>query len=421
MRFSLKRAMAAATALAGACLLDACGATVGEGNVPERMYLGLSGEEASASMSECTNVQLNAYVVFSKGSSGTYDTRVQWVSENPSIVFVSDGVTASPEGTVYAAGTLVALRPGAATISATYLTLHASITVDVSELADLKIDNGLTHIGEDLDQSFKLKAVLGQGQPEQDITSSGLWRFDPATSHAYVGAGDGVVHANSSTGSDTLRLVARLPECDREVSTSFRIAPVTSLAIDYYERGDAAALPEGFSEAFTVNAGFADASAPLQNVTTQTEIDSIDDDYISAAVGEDAWYVTAGDRVGSGKLTLKLAALDLLLSSKTWQVQNTMLTSIKLGPEDLAITYPDTGQLDVTGTFDNGLVMPITRHVSWTSSDTTLGTLGTGNDDAGEVTVTDANGDFDVTATITNDDDDVLDDTVTVHSYANAN
>ncbi|MDB5969549.1 MAG: hypothetical protein JWQ90_1999 [Hydrocarboniphaga sp.] len=420
MRFSFTRAVAAVTALAGACALCACSATVGDGTKPTRLYLGLTGEEAAADMSECTNVQMNAYVVFTNGSkesTGTYDTRVAWVSQNPSIVFVSDGVTASPEGTVYPAGTLVALRPGAATISATYLSLHASITVDVSELADLRIDNALTDIGEDLTQAFKLEAVVTEGQPEQDITTTGIWRFDPATSHAYVDSGTGLVHANSTTGSDNLRLVARLPNCDREVSTSFRITPVTSLAIDYFERGDASALPEGFSEAFTVNAGFADTAAPLQNVTTQTTISSIDSDYIDAVLGDDAWYVTAGQYVGNAAITLKLTTLDLLLTTKTWQIQNTELTSLVASPDDLEITYPATGQINVSGTFDNGLVMPITRHVSFASSDSTLGTIGATNDTAGEVTTTDTDGDFEVTASFTVDDE-VLDDTVTVHSFA---
>lgn len=423
MRFFHTRAMATAIALAGCCTLLACSsAAVGEGSQPKRLYLGVAGEEASAEMSECTTIAMNAYVVFSNkdadDSIGAFTDRVAWVSQNPSVVFVSDGVTASADGNVYTAGTLVGLRPGAATISATYLDMHASITVDVSTLTDLRVDNALTDIGEELQQAFKLKAIVIEGQPEQDITTSGRWRFDPATAHAYVGETTGVVQANSSTDGQNLRLVARLPECDREVSTNFRISPVTSLQIEYGERGDATALPIGFSEAFTVTAGFADTAAPRQNVTTQTELESIDDDYIDAVVGEDAWYVTAQDRVGNGALKLKLAPLDLTLSSKTWQVQNTLLTDMVLGPEDLQITYPATGQLDVIGTFDNGLTMPITRHVTWASSETDLGSISATNDDAGEVTITDTSGDFDATASYVLDDE-TLSDTVTVHAYAN--
>eukprot|EP00456_Euglypha_rotunda_P053938 TRINITY_DN43589_c0_g1_i1.p2 TRINITY_DN43589_c0_g1~~TRINITY_DN43589_c0_g1_i1.p2 ORF type:complete len:140 (+),score=48.83 TRINITY_DN43589_c0_g1_i1:57-422(+) len=102
-------------------------------------------------MAECTSTQMNAYVVFDGDNGetiGTYSDRVQWASDNPSVVLVSDGVTASPEGTVYTIGTIVALRPGVATISASYLDLHASITVDVSEMSDLHVDSDLTDIGE---------------------------------------------------------------------------------------------------------------------------------------------------------------------------------------------------------------------------------------------------------------------------------
>ncbi len=423
MRFPSSRAAWVPAAVVAAGLLGACSTPkVGKGNAPERLYLGVTGEEASAKMSECTTLALNAYVEFSDQdatTSSNFNTRVVWESENPSIVFVSDGVTRSPEGLIYPAGTLVALRPGAATIAADYLDFHAAIVVDVSELTQVRIDNDLTDIGENLQQAFKLKAVLAEGQAEQDISSTGIWRFDPATARALVDPATGVVEANSSSGGESLRLVARLPECDREVSTSFRISPVTSTSIDYFERGDARALPIGFSEAFRVTAGFADAAAPRQDVTTQTTIDAIDDDTLSAVLGEDAWTVTALDRVGDGHLSLKLGTLETTLVSKTWSVQNTGLIDLVLSPQDdLRITYPDTGQLTVTGTFDNGLVMPITRHVTWTSSDTALGTVATTSDDAGEITIQDINGDFDVTASYVLDKE-VLDEVITVHAYAN--
>jgi hypothetical protein len=427
MRFSLTRAVAAVTALVGACALCACSSAVGNGKRPTQLYLGLNGNEEAATMSECTTVQMNAYVVFTDGNkteTGTYDTRVVWASQNPSIVFVSDGVTPSPAGTVYAAGTLVALRPGTATITASFLSYNAAITVDVSELAGLRIDSGLTanganltDIGTDLTQAFTLKAVITQGQPEQDITTTGQWRFDPVTSHAYVDEGTGLVHANSTTGSDQLRLVARLPECDREVSANFRVTPVTGLSINYFERGTETALPEGFSEAFKVNASFADTTVPVQNVTTQTTITTIDSDYIDAVVGANAWYVTGGQFVGSGAMTLQLPTLDLSITTKSWQIQNTELTDLVETIDSDTITYPATGQLTVMGTFDNGLKMPITRHATYSSSDSTLAIIGTTNDTAGLVTITDANGDFEITASYTVDDT-VLDDTLTVHAFS---
>ncbi len=403
-----------------AALVTGCSETVGEGVQPVDLYLGLNGEEEAVDMAECTSQTLNAYVVF-EGKGGqdiaTYNDRVQWSSENPSVVFVSDGVTPSPEGSVYAAGTLIALRPGIATISASYLDFHASITVDASEMSDLHIVSDLTDIGAELDQGFTLETVLSEGEPAQDITTSAQWRFDPATAKAYVDNTTGVVHANSSTDGEQLRLVARLPECDREVSKSFRISPVTSLQIDY-ERGDATILPYNFSESFKVTAGFADTSAPRQDVTSQMTVDSIDDDYIAASLVDDTYTVTAEDRTGSGALELTLDPLDLTVTTKTWQVQNLTLLNIELSPDDAQVTYPDTGQLTVIGTFDNGMQMPVTRHVGWTSSDTNVATIGTSDDTAGEVTITNINANVDITAAI-NVDDETLEDTITLHAYAN--
>lgn len=418
LRFApLILALSVAAALLFGCSKD----IVGQGQKPTRMYLGVSTEEEATQMAECTSTQMNAYVVFDgdNGESiGTYNDRVQWSSDNPSVVLVSDGVTASPDGTVYTVGTIIGLRPGVATISASYLDFNAAITVDVSEMSDLRIDSDLTDIGAKLDQAFVLKAILSEGSPEQDITSSAAWRFDPATSQAYVDSTTGLVHANSETGSQDLRLVARLPECDREVSTSFRVSPVQALQIDYERGADVTALPEGFSESFTVYATFAAASAPRQNVTTQMTIDDIDDDYIAAVLGDDAYYVTADDRVGSGKLDLSLDPLDMTIATKSWQVQNTALIDMRLTPDNLRITYPDTGQIDAIGTFDNGLVMPVTRHVSFTTTDDEVLTVGSTNDTAGEVTTTNIDANVEVSASITVDDD-TYEDTVTVRSYAN--
>lgn len=422
MKINLRFAPVALALSVAAALLFGCSKDiVGEGQKPTRMYLGTSTEEEAAQMAECTSTQMNAYVVFdgdSGESIGIYNDRAQWSSDNPSVVLVSDGTTPSPDGTVYAVGTIVALRPGVATISASYLDFHAAITVDVSEMSDLRIDSDLTDIGAKLDQAFVLKAILSEGSPEQDITTSAAWRFDPATSQAYVDSATGVVHANSETGGQNLRLVARLPECDREVSTSFRVSPVQALQIDYERGADVVALPEGFSESFTVYASFADAAAPRQNVTTQMTVDEIDDDYIAAALGDDAYYVTADDRVGSGRIELSLDPLDLTIATKRWQVQDTLLIDLQLAPDDLRITYPDTGQLTAIGTFDNGLVMPVTRHVGFTSADTEVLTLGGSNDTAGEVTTTNTDANVEVSASITVDDD-TYEDSVTVRSYAN--
>lgn len=422
MKINLRFAPVTLALSVAAALLFGCSKDiVGEGQKPTRMYLGTSTEEEAAQMAECTSTQMNAYVVFdgdSGESIGIYNDRAQWSSDNPSVVLVSDGTTPSPDGTVYAVGTIVALRPGVATISASYLDFHAAITVDVSEMSDLRIDSDLTDIGAKLDQAFVLKAILSEGSPEQDITTSAAWRFDPATSQAYVDSATGLVHANSETGGQNLRLVARLPECDREVSTSFRVSPVQALQIDYERGADVVALPEGFSESFTVYASFADAAAPRQNVTTQMTIDAIDDDYIAAALGDDAYYVTADDRVGSGRIELSLDPLDLTIATKRWQVQDSKLIDLQLAPDDLRITYPDTGQLTAIGTFDNGLVMPVTRHVGFTSADTEVLTLGGSNDTAGEVTTTNTDANVEVSASITVDDD-TYEDSVTVRSYAN--
>lgn len=116
----------------GVFALTACG-VVGKGNAPVSLQIESPGNSLGASAIrayQCVSDQLAAVLTFADGTTGNFTNRVTWSSSNPSVVYVdaSTGVL-SPEA------------PGTATITATYDTLNATITVAVSALtsADLSL------------------------------------------------------------------------------------------------------------------------------------------------------------------------------------------------------------------------------------------------------------------------------------------
>lgn len=399
MRSFCSAALVAALLGAG-CSSD--NSAVGDGTAPTALYVGVSAPgEGALTLPECTAQTLKSFLEFDHGAgdTGDFTERSEWRSSDPSTAFVGDGVSPSPDGVVYPKGYVVGIKPGAAVVTASYLEFEASMTVEVPPLQSLVIEPALTDIAENVAQKFDLKAVFLENTADQDVSSTAQWRFAATTTEAYANAnGGGQVQANSATSTTPLELVAEMPECGREVSTQFRVSQIEGLDLDY-EFGDEPVLPLGYSEAVAVQARFASpdgSETTRQNLSSVVEIENDDDDYISVSRGEDALYVVAGDDAADVffDVSLDTESRDFFIPTKIWKLQDIALLDVHLSPQELRITYPETGQFTVTGTFEDGRERPITRHVSWTSSDTVGATVSAAYDSAGEVSV--GNVDIDV-------------------------
>lgn len=410
-------------ALAAAGLLAACGGadlTVGSGTGPTGLYLAYgSTATGSIQVPECVAAQVTAVLVFAgdDASTGDFSSRVVWTSSAPDTVYVSDGVNAGPDGVVVPAGSVIGLKPGQAQLTATFSEFSASTSVEVVALAGLRIAPALTDLVPDLDQPFQLLLRPTAQRPELDVTTSAQWQFAAPTAIAAVDAGAGVVSANSARDGQSATLVARVPGCGREVSLPLRVSTPTALQVDY-EQGSELRLPEGYSEALTVSARFATADSVAQNLASQIEIDDLDDDRLTVARGDTRLYVQAVDASEAPTgFTLRLPDRSLSIASKRWQVTDTALLRVTLAPEDLRIRYPDTGLLVASGLFADGVTRPISRHVAWTSDDPTVSIAVGVTDDAGTVTVPDAEVTTTIGAANTQATDDA-DDFVTLRGYA---
>ncbi len=422
-----------ATALVAGC---SDGGSVGEGTYPVELFLGVGARQSSFQMDECTSTQLSAYLRFDGDApqTGDYTGRAAMVSSDPSIAFIGDGVSRSPDGVIYGFGQLIALKPGLATISASYLDFSATIAIQVEELRGLRIEPALTDIAEDLPQKFDLVATFNEARPEQDVSEIGVWRFEPGTARAFVDAG-GEVQANSARDAIPVTLIAQLPECGRTASLSFRVSPIQSVELTY-EYPDESRLPLAYSEALSVHARFADGAATRQNIARSVELENVPDDFISASVvtntdptdlsavlnpvdiGEDLVLVTALDEPG-------IAAFDLLVRSgagfrtqtRTWSLVDTVLDDLIVTPGQINLRHPDRYPLRATGHFTNGMTRDVSREAVWTSLDPTVLAVSNQTDDAGTVESANVDGDIEVEAAI-EIDGTVYEDHTLVHVFS---
>lgn len=394
------RGMACGLVLLGAGLLAACGGgsatlDVGSGTGPTGLSVAYGGVAGGFEIPECLATAVTAVLAFSDGSNGDFSGRVTWATNAPDVLYIADGITPGPDGLLLAAGTVIGLKPGQAQLTATFSTYSASASVEVRALSGLRIDPQLTDIAERLPQPFHLLLRATDSSPEQDETGSVLWSFVRPTATAAVGAGTGIVEANGAS-SEALTLRARLPGCGRELDLPLRVSTPQALRIDY-EQGSELRLPVGYSEALRVYADFATAGSTAQNLSAVVEIDGLDDDRLSLTTGSEALFVQALDSIGDAGFTLRLPDRSLSVASKRWQTSGAELLRVSLSPSQLDVIYPATGQFTALGLFDDGATRPVTRHIAWTSDDTTV-TIATGLvDKAGEVTV--PNGEVSTTVT----------------------
>ena len=383
--------------------LTACGGTsldVGTGTGPTGLYIAYGVRSSAFEIPECLATQATAILQFGgdESSNGDFTTRVVWHSNAPDVLYVADGINTGPDGILLAAGTLVGLKPGQAQLSATFSSFTATASVEVRALAGARIDPQLTDITERLTQPFHLLLRPTAESPEQDETSSVAWSFVRPTASAAVESSTGIVTANSAS-SEAIALRARLLGCGREYDLPLRVSTPRNLRVDY-EQGSELRLPVGYSEALSVYAEFATEGSVAQNLSTVVEIDGLDDDRLSITPGTDALYVQALETVADTGFTLRLPDRSLSIASKRWQTTDAELLSFVLSPDTLNVIYPATGQFSAVGLFDDGVSRPVSRHVAWSSEDTSV-VFATGLvDEAGKVTVPNGEVTTTVTATI---------------------
>ncbi len=385
--------------------LSACNG-VGSGNSLEQIHIVpavsnptlayLKEAPAEAPAYQCIQSALDLVATFSQSDDdlALFTSRATWSSSNPAIVKVSNGDEPNPlnDAFMLAKGILLPIAPGSAVITASYLDLQASITVDVSSTGGFRIEPADPHValnsvrvlqllttidGEDIDVSSNAQASF---QVENDDVA----RLSLAATGAPLVTGWGV--------GEPMNLDMTLPVCGQTYTATVRVAEPVSLALTH-EDGFSGDLVVGNNERIKVMADFGEG--PEQDLTSQSTLNRNTDDttassriaftnpFVRSIATGNAVPVNAtccvlnrnAEEEGSTPDTTDegegaaYTSNDLVFSPVAGD-----LTSFTIDPVDPTLEQGDSLQFKAIGTFDGGVrTQPVTRLVLWTSAATSIG------------------------------------------------
>lgn len=384
-------------AVASALMLSACGG-VGDGIEPVKSaLLPLGGVEGAASTKAytCLNTSLQLVVTFSNGARGDFSSRAVWRSSNPEFVKVSNADLPVPgqEGSFYGRGVLIPVAAGTSTITAKYLDFSSSIQVVVTDPTNVRIIPAEADVAvgalSDLSLSADLDGVTGA------IDSLATWSF--------VTANDSVATIASATGLITgvaeggpLSAKASIPGCTASVFSNVtapvNVSPLSSLALTK-EFNDRSQLLVGTTERITATGTL--ANGKTQDLSGQVTFTSSDSASITFLVGSLRNLVFASKEAASPiDLTASFSYTISDGDSSTTDPTSTpvvapkisitpvagTLSKVTVSPATSDIAPGATLVLKATGEYTTTATIPtqdITRHVTWSSADTTLVTVQT--------------------------------------------
>ena len=415
--------------------LVVAGCNIDEGNRPITLELrnGSTGSTDELVIFQCSEARPQAVLTFSNDAQIDllndaflgFDT--EFSSSDEPVFKVSDGTLAipgSPES-VYRKGILLPIAPGTATLTVRYSDLNDTIPVEVRGPDAIEVRPQQQTVA--LSTSFDFRAIATQDGEEVDITSGVLWTLEDAqgeTVDVEVGGINGggtpgrvvaLAEAEGLTAKATLTACAdfeQLPGTvdpeDLTADVGFQVPDALTLAREFEETDPDSGDPlvngvrvKGTSEQFSVTAQFADPEDGTQELTNFVSFDLVE----PGLAEEDEPTGLAGFILGiRGLLSmidvteapLEVTALygsdeppeegdptpPPLRTSNTLTVEivDGALQTLEVTPEDPIVAFGERQQFTGTGTFlledeVSTLTQVITRHISWTSSDTDVGVI----------------------------------------------
>lgn len=318
------------------------------------LFLSKSGSKA---------VTLKAH--YADGTSETITDKAVWTSSSESVAYVSKG-------------TVTAVAPGQATITAAYGGKTASLIVDVAVARKLQLSHSTVSLRKGATQNVTLKATYADGTTE-DVTSSVEWSSsDESITYAAKGtvyaykAGEATITA--SYGSKTATFTVRV-----DTASSLK-ADTTKLVLQ----------PDDNAQV-KLSASFADGTP--EDVTSSAEWVSKDPavatvkNGLITAIARGATSVTASYGNKTVKITVSVGEI----------------TQLTVNKSSVVLKDGEIGQIAAIATFKDGSTKDVTEEAEWTSSDSTIARVSYGmltGIKSGEATVTAAYGDLKATVKV---------------------
>ena len=336
--------------VASLSVLAACGGGSGTGTASPPALSGIQVTAASMNVTVGTAEQLTATGGYSNGTTQNLTSKVSWSSSDSSIA------------TVDASGMLTPKAHGSVTISASSSGVSGTATLTISTtLVSIAVTSTTLSVAPSTSEQFIATGTYNDGST-QNLTGNVTW----ASSNPSV--------ATVSSSAPTLGMVKALSTGTTSISAtsgsvtgSATLTVTSATVVSIVVTPANANISIGIAQQFTATGTFSDSST--QNITgsvvwnsSATGVASITVSGLASAFNVGTTTISASfeDVTGNAPLTVNAANL----------------SSLAITPSSPSIAQGTTIQFTATGTFNNGSTRNLTRQVTWTSSDTTVATIG---------------------------------------------
>lgn len=369
-----KPALRAAMLTGLTLLVAACGG-LGEGVGPVSATLqpfgGLPNAPSTRAFT-CLNTGLSLFIGFSDGSTGDFSLRATYSSSNPAVARVSNGEIAVPgqAGSVYGRGTILPTAVGTATITVQYLTFTRTIDVVVSDPQNLRVVPATANLA--ARSLLDLAVFADLDGLETSIDSQVTWAFvNPNADVATISSASGTITGVAAGNPLTAR--ASLPGCTLSADASVTVANLQSLALTR-EFGDNANLILGTSERI-IATGTLDngATQDLSNQVAYTSSNPAALTFFGIAFPN---LVLAASAVGA-PVQVGASFANPAITAQTIDITpvTDSLNSLSVAPTSVSVRAGASTAFRATGNYASGATQDITRHVAWSSSNTSFASI----------------------------------------------
>ncbi|HEX6493871.1 MAG TPA: Ig-like domain-containing protein [Acidobacteriaceae bacterium] len=303
----------------------------------------------SASIALGTSQQFIATGTYTDGSTKAITTSVSWVSSTPTVA------------TIGVSGTAVSRTVGTTTITSSSGSISGSATLFVSPaaLVSISVTPLSLSLPKGVSQQFTAAGIYTDGST-QNITSSVQWTSsDPSVvSISSNGSAEGI-----ATGAAQIIASASGTGISGQSTVTVGPAALVSIAVAPTNAAIALGTIQQFAAVGTYTDGSTqDLTGSILWSTSDTGIATI------SSTGQ-----AMGHAAGSTTIT---ATSGTIAGSTTLMVNAAALVSIAITPAIPSVPLGETQQFTATGTFADGTIQDLTNTVNWSSSDSTVATIG---------------------------------------------
>jgi trimeric autotransporter adhesin len=347
MRRVLLISVVAVTAFLSAC----GGGSQSTSSNPVLQSLQVSG--ASAQLAVGQTQQMKATGTYSTGTSQDVTSSATWTSSDSTVA------------TVAAGGLVTAKAAGSCSITAKIGSVTGSFNVTVAPgLVSLSVTPANASIAPGTAQQFTATGTYSDGS-QQNLTGSASWASSN-TAIATVSTTSPTRGLAQAVASGSVTITATSGSVSGTATLNVSSATATSIAVTPLN----ANLPLGLAQQYKAVGTFSDGtSQDLTGVATwKSSVTSV------ASITTSG--LATGKNVGSTTIS---ASFESATGSTSLTVNAANLNSISIQPANGSIAQGTRLQFAAIGTFNNGGTFDITHQVTWSSSDTTIATIGASN------------------------------------------